>query len=118
MFLLKYLIITAGFKSRICKGVFRTDDLTEIIWSSVTPQGFTAVFACEERRCRMDGRGDVEQPAHHLCDGIVEINKKRPPLFEKHRKIISIKLKKRRIAVSASDGIPVEMPPVAMVTDA
>ena len=61
---------------------------------------------------------DVDQIAHFGPDGLVEIEQIVPALFKERTDIVLIIFKERRFAVSTLQGVPMQMPPVAMVADA
>ena len=62
-----------------------------------------------------DVRLDVEQFAHRLHDGLVEVHEELPFLLEERRQVVGIELEERRLAVGAAYGVPVEVLPVAVV---
>ena len=69
------------------------------------------------RISQADLRLNIDQFAHFLADLLVEIEQKVPALLEEGTDVVLIVVEKRRLTVGALQGIPVQMPPVAMIAD-
>ena len=61
---------------------------------------------------------DVEQLAHQRGDVVIEVDEKLPSALEEGCQVVGIELKEGRLAVGTAYGIPVQVPPVAVVADA
>ena len=63
-------------------------------------------------------RLDIDQIAHFLADGLVEVEEKLPFLFKERTDIILIIIKEGRLSIGTLQGVPMQMPPVAVIADA
>ena len=61
---------------------------------------------------------DVQQVADATGDFKIEVEEVGPPLLEERTNIIGQELEERAFTVGRQQGIPMQMPPVAMVADA
>ena len=61
---------------------------------------------------------DIQQLAHLMGDGHVEIKEVLPTILKERLQVVHIVIKERTVAIGAHQGVPVQMPPVTMVTDA
>lgn len=61
---------------------------------------------------------DVQQLADFLTDRFVIVYQVLPSLFEERTDIVLVILKEGRLAIGCCQGVPVQMSPVAVVTDA
>lgn len=58
----------------------------------------------------------VKQLAHRLADGLVEVEQTLPAVLgEEGAQIVLVVLEEGRVAVGRLQGLPVQMPPVAVV---
>ena len=61
---------------------------------------------------------DVEQFAHLLGNGHIEIKEKLPTVFKKRADIVFVKLKERTLAIGTLQCVPMLRAPFAVVADA
>lgn len=61
---------------------------------------------------------DVQEFAHLEGDFQIEIIEEHPPFLEERQDVVCIIGEKRRIAVGGDECLPMQMPPVSVVTDA
>ena len=61
---------------------------------------------------------DIQEFAEFMGDGHIEVEQVLPPLLKERADIIYIIIKERTVAIGAHQGIPVQVAPVAVVTDA
>ena len=108
-----HLVILLGSKMFIRQGATRTDDITIVVGLSEAQIARRPIVVS-----RRDMRLNVEQLAHLGANLHIEIIKIGPLLFKERAQVIRIIFKKRRFDVCTLQGIPVKMPPVAMIADA
>jgi hypothetical protein len=60
---------------------------------------------------------DIDQFADFHPNILIEINQEGPAFIEEWQKVILIILKEWRLAIGTLKGIPVQVAPIAMVTD-
>lgn len=61
---------------------------------------------------------DIQEFAEFVGDGHIEVEQVLPPLLKERTDIIYIVIKERTVAIGAHQGIPMQVAPVAVVTDA
>lgn len=61
---------------------------------------------------------DIQQFAHLMGDGHVEIKEVLPAILKEGLQVVHIVIKEGAVAIGAHQGVPMQMPPVTMVTDA
>ena len=114
VFLLIHLIVGLGLEVRIRQRVLGGDRLAVVDFRGRRKE--------EGGRSILRGQGDfglyIDQFAHFGPDGLVEIEQIVPALFKERTDIVLIICKERRFAVSTLQGVPMQMPPVAVVADA
>jgi len=114
MLLLIHLIIRLGLEIRIRQRVLGADRLAKVDFRGRRKE--------EGGRSILRGQGDfgldVDQFAHFSPNGLVEIEQIVPTLFEERTDVVLIIFKEGRLAVGTLQGVPMQMPPVAVVADA
>ena len=61
---------------------------------------------------------DIQEFAHFLCDGHVEIKEVFPVVIIERLQVVHVVIKEGAIAIGAHQSIPMQVAPVAMVTNA
>ena len=61
---------------------------------------------------------DIQKFAEFMGDGHIEVEQVLPMLLKERTDIIYIVIKERTVAIGTHQGIPVQVAPVAVVTDA
>ena len=93
--------------------MLRADHLPEIVCVALSLHHLGRPIDFGGRNVGMD----VEQAAHHSHDLLIEIQQKSPPPLEKRSQVVRIELKEGGVAIGTAQGIPMKVPPVAVVAD-
>ena len=115
MLLLIYLIVRLRLKVGIRCRMLGIDGLTEVfdaIWTdklSTLLSPLSTIF---------NPRLYIDQFAHFLADGLVEVEEKLPFLLKERTDVILIIVEERRLPLGTLQGVPMQMPPVAVIADA